>query len=490
MKKIILYGLFLSIALLVSCVKEDDFSADTIYKDEILDYLSAYKEIVPSGQIEKIDELISSLDFKRVNIHQLRTTESVIIANLKTMSGFNESNNLKALFFVNEGKIVRSNIADFDSKTPTNEYDKLILSVLNTRSPKLSYSGKVSLFNLYRELILFNGFENGVLNAVGFTRQQKSGKKNGRTDSCTDWYLVTYYPNGNVTSQYVFTTCDNGCQFYRMGRTNCGGGGGAGYASGGGPVLPANPINGATYEYTDKNGEYTKYQYDAASAIWKIVEKILPAAVVVAKRDEYPFLDLDWPGAYHGQIVLGTDNMMYTFGSDGNWHGVELGDKPISEYSNKCQGLQDIWNNNPNNEMYGYITSDGKLIVTNRLPVSGGAAFGTFKHPNGTTYYPYPMSQSAPSQSYSGMIQYPASNPTHYLIPVVASVHTHSPCRSDGTNGVSHAVGSDDTTFAASHPELRHWIIGCGAIAQFNGTNSSFFNVQSGNISSTCNSIN
>ena len=318
MKKLIC-SLFFTIGLLVSCVNEDDISADSIYKDEILDYVSTYKEIVPSGQTDKIGEFINSIDFKRVNIHQLRTTERVIIADLRAMNGFTEFKSLKALFFVNQGKIVRSAIAGFASRTLKNEHDELILSVLNATKPKPNYTGKVSLFNLYRELVLFNTFENGTLDAVGFTRPKKSEKNNGRTDSCTDWFLVTYYPNGNVTSQYVFTTCDNGCEFYRMGRTNCGGGGGAGYASGGGPVLPVNPINGATYEYTDKNGEYTKYQYDAASAIWKIVEKILPAAVVVAKRDEYPFLDLDWPGAYHGQIVRGTDNMVYTFGSDGNW---------------------------------------------------------------------------------------------------------------------------------------------------------------------------
>lgn len=83
MNKVISYGLFLSVALLVSCVKEDDISADTIYKNEILDYISAYKEIVPSDQIEKIGEFVNSIDFKRVNIYQLRTTERVIIADLK-----------------------------------------------------------------------------------------------------------------------------------------------------------------------------------------------------------------------------------------------------------------------------------------------------------------------------------------------------------------------------------------------------------------------
>ncbi len=321
LQKIIFFAVVFSMSILVSCLKLDDMRVDTIYKGEILDYLSAYKDIVPSDQVEKMNEFASSIDFKMVSVHQLRTTEKVIITDLKNMDGFNGSKNLKALFFLNEGKVVRANIAGFDSRTPTSEHNKLIVSVLNASRPMLSYSGKVSLFNLYRELILFNSFENGILDAVGFVRKQKSGKNNGRAESCIDWFLVTYYPNGNVTSEYVFTTCDNGCEFYRAGRTNCGGGGGSGYAEGGGPILPTNPSNDATYEYTDKNGEYTKYQYNAAAAIWKVLEKILPAAVVVAKRDEYTFLDIAWPGAYHGQIVIGTDNMVYTFGSDGNWVG-------------------------------------------------------------------------------------------------------------------------------------------------------------------------
>lgn len=337
MKKVIFSILVFSAGLLVSCNQEENFQADSIYKGEILDYISSYKNVVASNQIEKINDLASAINFKRVKIYQLRTTEKVIIADLKILNGFSQGDNMmKALFFVNQGKIVRSNIATFNSKTSSTEHDQLVLSVLNGGGMKSGYSGKVSLFNLYRELILFNSFQNGTLDAVGFTRRQKLGKNGGRSNSCTDWYLVTYYANGNVTKDYVFTTCDNGCSFYRMGRTNCGGGGDGGGASGGtvaGVELPANPVDGTTYEYTDKNGQYTKYKFNAAINTWGIVVVILPALVVEAKLDEYPFLDIDWPGAYHGQIVLGTDNFIYTFGSDGNWKGIQC---IQNQLSNPC----------------------------------------------------------------------------------------------------------------------------------------------------------
>lgn len=160
------------------------------------------------------------------------------------------------------------------------------------------------------------------------------------------------------------------------------------------------------------------------------------------------------------------------------------GDKPIMEYADRCQGLQDIWNNYPNNEVSGYITSDGQLLVIDILAFNGGETWGTYQY-NGVTYYPYPMSQGAPANNYAGIVQ----SAGYYLIPIVASVHTHSPCRTDGTNGVSHPVGQDDRDRAALSPGINHWVIGCGAIAQYSGTSASFYNVQTGALSLLCNNV-
>ena len=160
---------------------------------------------------------------------------------------------------------------------------------------------------------------------------------------------------------------------------------------------------------------------------------------------------------------------------------VNLGDKPIFEYADKCQGLQDMWNNYPSNEVAGYVTSNGQLLVTGILSQQGGSSGGTYEY-NGITYYPYPKSQGAPSNNYAGMQE----NSSYYFIPVIASFHTHTPCLTDGTNGVSQAVSPDDHDAAINHPNINHWVIGCGAIAQFNGNNANFFNVQSGPLSTIC----
>lgn len=161
-----------------------------------------------------------------------------------------------------------------------------------------------------------------------------------------------------------------------------------------------------------------------------------------------------------------------------------LSDKPVQEYQDKCNGAAAIWNNYPNNEVNAYIAADGSLFVTDVLDYYGGDAQGLYVY-EGNAYY---ASNGRPSLNYAGMIKIGSGRNEFYLIPVVASVHTHAPCRSDGSNGVSHSVGKKDRSRASQYPMVNHYVIGCGAIAQYN-TSSSFFNVQSGNISSTCNSL-
>lgn len=159
--------------------------------------------------------------------------------------------------------------------------------------------------------------------------------------------------------------------------------------------------------------------------------------------------------------------------------------KPIAEYkNNKCLGTQKIWNGYPENEVSDYITMDGSLLVTDITGYYDGVVSGTYQY-DGVTYYPYLARQGAPANNCPGMVQAAG----HYLIPVVASVHTRSPCRSDGTDGTSHNVGTDDKNRATKNPNINHWVIGCSSVAQYNGTNNSFFNKQSGNLSSICTSI-
>ncbi len=132
-----------------------------------------------------------------------------------------------------------------------------------------------------------------------------------------------------------------------------------------------------------------------------------------------------------------------TSGSDGLElfnPGATVGDKPIAEYDDKCQGINDAWDNFPENEVAGYITKDGKLIITEILGYDGGERASPYLF-QGTFYHPYPSVQGLPNNV--NYITSPALGGT-VLIEVVASFHTHTPCRNDGTNGVSHPVGPRD----------------------------------------------
>jgi hypothetical protein len=162
-----------------------------------------------------------------------------------------------------------------------------------------------------------------------------------------------------------------------------------------------------------------------------------------------------------------------------------LGPKPIKEYKTPCNAATDMWNSYPNNEVYGYLTADGQVIMTNITGYEGGEVGGLYNY-NGSYYYPYPMIQGAPANNYTGM----TNNGSYYFIPVVASIHTHTPCRVDGTNGLSqNVVGDDDAILATKYPGLRNYVIGCGAIGTFDGNHSTFQNIKTGDISSICSTI-
>ncbi len=326
MRRILTFVLLTSLA---SCYEDRLVDNDSIYKSEILDYTSELRKVVAEADVSKIEELESAIDFKAVNIYKLRTTESAIIVRLSRLTGFGDTDNLRAVLFVNQGKIIRSNIVSFKNRAANNDYDQIILSILDMKSPKQSYSGKVSFFGPLGNLLIFNEFENGNLSVNGIAKPKSKVKKGGRTNGCTAWYLITtYYQGGVVTGTsevYLFTTCDCGEEATRAGGTNCagqGGGGGGSLGSPNGPTLPANPQNNQTYEYTDSTGKYVKYQYDSQKSIWVIIDVILPPATIISEPENYPFL-VDIVQPLDKQVVFGDDNLLYKYdAASGSWVGV------------------------------------------------------------------------------------------------------------------------------------------------------------------------
>lgn len=312
-KNLFSFLLTISAIFMASCLNQNDIRQESIYKREILNYLNQLNTVSSGARTstKNINDLVSALDFGKVEIYKLRTTEKAIIADLNPMESFGKTSKLKALFYLNANKVVRSRIVTFDDKVKPNDYDGALLSVLNHDDSNLSYSGKVSFYSPFQHLMFFSVFENGNLTVSGVAHNKKSTQLGGRsTDVCTDWYLVTtyYYTDGTMrtTQEYLYSTCDDG--------GDAGGGGGTS-----GCVFPASPSNNDTYEFTDWEGKCTKYQFDSHTGYWVVVQVTLPVAVVQAQRDNYSFLP-EYP--YNRQTVVGPDDLIYKYyAGSGDWEG-------------------------------------------------------------------------------------------------------------------------------------------------------------------------
>jgi hypothetical protein len=165
----------------------------------------------------------------------------------------------------------------------------------------------------------------------------------------------------------------------------------------------------------------------------------------------------------------------------------EEGVKPIHEFDNKCDGIQKIWSLSQidKNEFAAVLTDDGAILITQELNPNGGGIAGIYSY-NGKTYYQYPISQGVPSRTYLGQLQ----SAGRYFIPIKATIHSHTPCLNDGSDGITNRNIDDDQNFASNYPSVNHYIIGCGAIGQFNQNSNNAFNIKNGNLNTLCTNIN
>ncbi len=117
----------------------------------------------------------------------------------------------------------------------------------------------------------------------------------------------------------------------------------------------------------------------------------------------------------------------------------DIGPKPVKEYSDKCKGLKEAWEKYPKNEVAGFITKDGKLLITDIGGYDNAMNWNTHRR-NGQDYYLYNASEGPLSLNYEGQIR----SYGYILIPVTAAFHTHAPCRDRGVDGISGTVSPKD----------------------------------------------
>lgn len=327
---------FWLVLYLSSCLQDNLVTPeDPIFRESILRYLDQLNATNSNDDDHKITELINAIDYRTVKSYKLNESETLLIADIKELSGAKKEETLKAIFFIIQDEIVRSNIVSFSDFS--NDYNNLIVSILKQTFDPKQYSGKFSFYSVFQVIQFYNLIDNGNLIEGGILNRNRN-TTNERAKACIDWYLVTtyYYSDGGrrTTDQYLFTTCDdNECNTTRVsGRIKCGGGGET--PGSGNPVFPYNPQDGDEYEFTDRDGIKTLYKFDAQLNMWTIHLRTLSELIVQSQPQNYPYLLTDGPT--HGLMVLGPDDFLYTFDSySGSWIGgpvvvVDSPDRPIA----------------------------------------------------------------------------------------------------------------------------------------------------------------
>ena len=334
---VFLVSIAILIGLLHSCYEDETSNENnqpitTSYNATILSYLANLKSAAGKENGTKIEAIKEAINLNTIHIYNLKSTEKLLIADISTLKGFESYNATKVIFFVLNNSIIRSNIVTIKNKVPFDNVNQVLISIFDRKENKDNYSGKIEFYNLFKNILLSDEFENGKLTVNGVRRRSPNSSLTTKSNGCVAWYWVTTYFDGTQTKEYMYTTCDCEEQTYRG---DCSGGAGSGGGSSSsnnnsaGPNYPDNPNDKDLYTYIDYDGEIVTRQYDMKSKSWIIVSIKLPDVVVNNNPEKYSFLIFAWPS--DGQKIL-NNLILYTYdAASGNWNGEPETPEKIAE---------------------------------------------------------------------------------------------------------------------------------------------------------------
>lgn len=209
MKKSILFFLLLAISLIISCETQEEVLTETnptttIYNTLIADYFSNLKSTsnLSKENSKKINSLMDAIDYSSIKIYDLRTTERLLIVDLKNFNFTPNATNNKLILYLNQNKIVTAKIINFEDQGDFKQHDALILSIMNLDKSKLDYNGRVNQFNLIQSKEFSSVFKDGILIENGAAKFKNLKTPTSKTSGCIDWYWITTYSNGSQTETY------------------------------------------------------------------------------------------------------------------------------------------------------------------------------------------------------------------------------------------------------------------------------------------------
>ena len=123
------------------------------YNEQVLLYLDQLKSKGTKDKSSKINALITQMDSNSLKTFNLNTTQQILIADVLSLPKLEDQTKIKLVFFLYENKIIRSRIMSFSNKNNVTDYNTLVLSVLNATKDKKQYTGTVSFYNPFQEII-------------------------------------------------------------------------------------------------------------------------------------------------------------------------------------------------------------------------------------------------------------------------------------------------------------------------------------------------
>lgn len=157
-------------------------------------------------------------DWENAEIYNLREDESLItipVSRKKSVSYGDLDFTRKLVLVYSNGTIISSHIIEIVSKDYLSSKSSETVIIQYFQNSILTYFSGLIIhrdinYNLSRLLEFRNGVEN-VNNEIDL-KLNENPELEFRTNNgsnCTDWYWVTYWSNGSVTEEYLYTTCDN-----------------------------------------------------------------------------------------------------------------------------------------------------------------------------------------------------------------------------------------------------------------------------------------
>jgi len=242
----------------------------------------------------------------------------------------------------------------------------------------------------------------------------------------------------------------------------------------GGTSNTGDPGGGASYQVCEVV-EYTYYEYDenGVRSVWY--------SVIAYENCEW----ISPTNSSSDSDSCPEDNSDVPVNPPDDPEEELFAEKPKKEYETVCEALQELWDSYPDNEVGGYITPEGKVLFTDVLPMDGGDMQGLYIH-EGNYYYRWRKTEGDPTVTHQGMV----TTGTFHIVPIAASFHTHTRCRARNTTDGLVSPGKRDKRLAKALPGIRHWAIGCDAVAQFKPNVSIFTSKSTGDLSDICSNVN